>query len=60
MSVHDEQCNLTGRRRFTKRQALDEKQWWRLSMFHRMSIYHCGSCGGWHVVKAPRRIRSNA
>lgn len=53
-------CDLTGKRRLTRRQAMAEARWWRRSMFARMNHYRCRSCGAWHVGNSTRKPRRRA
>lgn len=54
-------CPQTGKRRYTRKQAIAEARWWRRFRFARMTHYRCHSCGAWHIGNdRQRRARRRA
>jgi hypothetical protein len=48
-------CERTGKRIYTRREALRQARWWRTRRLARMSHYRCGSCDGWHIGNNHRK-----
>ncbi len=42
-------CERTGKRRFTRKEAMRQAAWWRVRRFARMAHYKCKHCGNWHI-----------